>query len=84
MQYGDPDCICLDEFSGTIQPVCVSGPRDSITQVIYLVTLSHKLVKHVTTLCWLNYLPDFEFLPVHVAVKGRIFKLMCLFEGGKR
>lgn len=63
---------------------CVSGPPDSITQVIYLVTLSHKLVKHVTTLCWLNYLPDFEFLPVHVAVKGRIFKLMCLFEGGKR
>lgn len=48
---------------------CLAAFSGAITQVIYLATLSHKLVKHVTTLCLVNYLPDFEIFPVYAAVK---------------
>lgn len=53
----------------SVGPVRRLRASHSITQVIYLATLSHKLVKHVTTLCLVNYLPDFEIFPVYAAVK---------------
>lgn len=53
----------------SVGPVRRLRASHSITQVIYLASLSHKLVKHVTTLCLVNYLPDFEIFPVYAAVK---------------